>query len=82
MIKVYKDEWTIIEKIGTGATGDVYKAVNKNGEYSAIKHISLPKDNKEIEELIKNNIIKSYNEANDYYARVVSNIEKEIKTMK
>lgn|GEM_PF-6570099 len=82
MIKVYKDEWTILEKIGTGATGDVYKAVNKDGEYSAIKHISLPKDDKEIDELIKNKIIKSYDEANDYYAKVVSNIEKEIETMK
>ena len=32
MIKVYKNEWTIIEKVGEGTTGEVYKAVNKKGE--------------------------------------------------
>lgn len=82
MIKVYKNEWTIIEKVGEGTTGEVYKAVNKKGEYSAIKHISLPKNDKEIDELIKNRVIKSYAEVNNYYEKIVSNIEQEIDIMK
>lgn len=71
--------WTIENEIGEGSLGIVYKAVNNTGNVSAIKHISLPRDYKEVESLIKNGIIKNHFEADNYFASV---IRKEIETMK
>ena len=47
----FNGRWKVVEEIGKGTTGTVYKAVNNRGgveSYSAIKEILLPKDKKEI----------------------------------
>jgi len=63
----FNGRWKVVEEIGRGTTGTVYKAVNSRGgvsSYSAIKEILLPKDKKEIQSFITalrnygNNLIK------------------------
>ena len=47
----FNGRWKVVEEIGQGTTGTVYKAVNSRGgvnSYSAIKEILLPKEKKEI----------------------------------
>lgn len=73
--------WTnleLVDKVGEGNFGTVYKAKDKNGQIFAIKHISLPREPQEIEMLIQNGVIKGAQEANNYY---VSIMKKEIEIM-
>lgn len=80
MRRVLWDGWRIVDKIGEGSTGEVYKAVKNNGNanvYSAIKYISFPKTTGDIDELIRLGLIKSRNEANDYYKKILDELKKD-----
>lgn len=71
--------WKIIEEIGKGSLGTVYKAVKDDGSVCAIKHVGLPRSVEEVDSLILNGLIKDKTEANKYFANV---IRKEIETVK
>lgn len=84
MRKKLWDGWEVSDKIGEGRTGDVYKAVkNVNGMflYCAVKYISLPRSIQEVEQLVKDGIIKDKSEAVNYYSKVLDGIKKEISIM-
>ena len=81
MIKRIWNEWEVTEKISEGSFGEVYKATNKEGTLCAVKYISLPKSDEEIETLLKNKIIDNISEVNDYYLNIANKIEKEIEIM-
>lgn len=85
MRKKLWDGWEIVEKIGEGQSSEVYKAtkVDKGMNlYCAIKHVSLPKSDAEIEQLLKNGTIKSKDEVMKYYSNLVEDLKKEILIMK
>lgn len=85
MRKKLWDGWEIVEKIGEGQSSEVYKAtkVDKGMNlYCAIKHVSLPKSDSEINQLLKNGIIKSKDEVREYYSSIVEDLKKEILIMK
>ena len=85
MKKELWDGWKIVDKIGEGQTSEVYKAVKvENGMslYCAIKKVSLPKSKEEIDYLLKNGVIKSFDKVMDYYSNVVEDLKKEISIMK
>ena len=59
MEKKLWNNWKIAEKIGEGPNGEVYKGVQEiNGtyHYCAIKYISLPKKENDLNKLIKKGI--------------------------
>lgn len=69
----------LTDELGSGSLGTVYKAIDNDGKIYAVKHISLPRNPKEIEQLLKNGLIKEKEDANKYYANI---IRKEIEIMK
>lgn len=76
--------WEIVDKIGEGRSGDVYRAVKKSDGmnlYCAIKYVSLPKNISELDELVKRGIIKDKSEAINYYSKVIEDLKKEIAIM-
>lgn len=75
-------DWKIIEKIGEGAFADVYKAEKSDGSVCAIKHFSFPKNADEINNLLKDGIIRKKGDAGVYYSKVINNIKKEVETLK
>lgn len=85
MRKSLWDGWEIKDKIGEGRFAEVYKAVKKVDGVninSAIKYVSLPKNQEELNELVKNGIIKNVQQANDYYLKIIDDLKKEINLMK
>lgn len=75
-------DWKIIEKIGESSFADVYKAEKNDGSVCAIKHFSLPKNEKEIDNLLKNGVIRKREDVNIYYSNIINNIKKEIDILK
>ena len=76
--------WEIVDKIGEGRTGDVYRAVKKldgMNLYCAIKYISLPRNISELDELVKCGVINDKSEAINYYSKIIEDIKKEISIM-
>lgn len=76
--------WEIVDKIGEGRSGDVYRAVKKSDGmnlYCAIKYVSLPRNISELDELVKRGIIKDKSEAINYYSKVIEDLKKEIAIM-
>ena len=71
--------WKIIDEVGKGSLGTVYKAVKEDGSTCAIKYITLPRKANEVAVLIEKGIINDSTEANKYFANI---IRKEIETMK
>ena len=80
----FNGRWKVIEEIGKGTTGTVYKAVNNRGgvsSYSAIKEILLPKDKKEILNMYSQGATDSditeyfENKANEWIAKEVNFLE-------
>lgn len=75
----FLNDWKIVDKIGDGHFGTVYKAVKSDGSVFAIKHISLPRSKEELDRLIKKGIVDNYKDANDYFIKIITN---EIEVMK
>ena len=71
--------------LGKGSFGFVYKVEKEDPilgvQYLAVKHISIPSDETEIQRLIENRILKSEASAPAYYDKKREKIEAEIKTM-
>lgn len=85
MRKKLWDGWEIVEKIGEGQSSEVYKAtkIDKGMTlFCAVKHVSLPKSNEEIDRILKNGTIKNKEEVMKYYSDIVENLKKEILIMK
>lgn len=73
-------EWEIVEKIGSGSFGEVYKIcrVDESKEYfDALKIIRIPKEYSEVETLQSSGI----HDVDAYYEKYVENIFNEIDTM-
>jgi len=73
-------EWRIIEKIDEGSFGKVYKAVREDYQvtsYSAIKIISIPQNEAEIESLLLEGM--SEKSTRSYFEKIVEDFIKEIK---
>ena len=78
-------EWEADTKIGEGSFGAVWK-VKRNtfsGKvyYAAVKHISIPKDESEIERLAGEGIVTDDKSAANYYSHMLESIESEIDAM-
>ncbi len=77
-------DWILIEKIGEGANSIVYKAVRSeagNEYYSAIKHISIPRNAEEISQMMADGLISGPEEAPLYYEKMLQEVRKEISTL-
>ena len=75
-------DWKIVEKIGEGSFGEVYKAVRRDfagTTWSAIKAICIPKDEEEIEELKAEGY--SLDQSYTYFRQVVKDYTHEIRLM-
>ena len=76
--------WQIDGEIGFGSFSKVYKASREefgNKYYCAIKHISIPKDEEEIQQYFRENVVEDESVASKYYSQVVTDITNEIYTM-
>jgi len=76
--------WQIEDQIGKGSFGCVYKAFREEfGKkyYCAIKHISVPRDEDEVREFLKDNMTDDPSVASEYYHQLASDITNEINTM-
>ena len=75
-------EWEIVEKIGEGAYGKVYKAMRVHHgvtSYAAIKAISIPQNPSEIASIRSNGLTEEA--AKSYFEGVVMDFVKEIRLM-
>lgn len=85
MKKVLWDNYQIGDLIGEGANGKVYKVyknINGVNKYYAVKYISFPRNNHEIDDLIKRRVIKGVEDANAYYREILDDIKVKIETIK
>jgi len=85
MRKELWDNWHIIEKIGEGPNGEVYKAskmLNNQTFFCAIKYLSLPKKDEDVDTLLKKGIIKNKNEINNYYLKILQVLKNNILSLK
>ena len=76
--------WELGEKIGQGSFGEVYKAQKTElGKtfYSAIKHISLPKTQDEIEDIVHEGYATTTEDIMEYYKDTIDDLVKEIEIM-
>ena len=80
----FNGRWKVVEEIGQGTTGTVYKVLNSRGgvnSYAAIKEILLPKEKKEILNMYSqgatdSDITEYYeNKANEWIAKEVNFLE-------
>jgi len=67
------NDWKISDKISEGNFSTVYKAIGPNDCLSAIKYVSFPRDKKELDKIINMGLAKNYNDANNYFMRIVNN---------
>ena len=75
-------EWKLIEKIGEGAYGAVYKAERVAGTdlvYSAIKIIQIPREDTELNEMLR--VLGKDASVREYYRDMVDGYIREIQTM-
>ncbi len=75
------NDWNILEKVGEGSYGTVYKAERKIGReslFSAIKIIQIPKEDAEIQEVMR---ILGKESIQTYYLDLVDDYIREIQTM-
>ena len=76
--------WQVDGLIGEGSFGKVYKAVRKDfgKEYfCAVKHISIPHNNAEIEQFMHENMSNDSEAARDYFEQIVKDVTDEISIM-
>ena len=78
-------EWELESKIGEGSFGTVWKVKKSvlGGKvfYAAVKHISIPKDENEIDRLIGEGVFSDEQSANHYYDHMLQSIIDEIDAM-
>ena len=78
-------EWEADAKIGEGSFGAVWKMKRKllsgNFYYTAVKHISIPKDESEIERLVGEGVFMDEQSAVNYYSHMLESISIEIDAM-
>ena len=76
--------WEVTEKIGQGSFGEVYKSQKTElGKtfYAAIKHISLPKEQSEINDIVREGYATTSKDVLDYYQDTRDDLVKEIEIM-
>ena len=78
-------EWEPEEKIGEGSFGAVWKmkrnVVGGKVYYAAVKHISIPKDENEIDRLLAEDVFSGDESAKVYYNHMLQSIADEIDAM-
>ena len=65
------NDWKIISRSTDGEFSIVYKVVRDDGFICAIKVMSLPRSEQEMNELIKAGFVSSYEEATNYFAKAI-----------
>ena len=76
--------WELDDKIGQGSFGEVYKSHKSElGKtfYAAIKHISLPKSQDEIEDIVREGYASTSSDILSYYKDTIDDLVKEIEIM-
>ena len=76
--------WQLDEKLGQGSFGEVYKASKKElGQtfYAAIKHISLPKEQDDLEDIIREGYATTTEDIMAYYKDTIDDLVNETKIM-
>ena len=82
LIKKVWPEWSIVEKIGEGSCGSVYKAVRQDligTTYAAVKVTKIPQDSNEVEALRAEGLESEQTVA--YYEGIVKEYSAEIRLM-
>lgn len=78
-------EWEAESKLGEGSYGAVWKMRREmlGGQvyYAAVKHISIPRDESEIQNLIDESVFTNRDSAARYYNRLLDSLVNEIDTM-
>ena len=78
-------EWEVESKLGEGSYGAVWKVkrnvVGGKVYYAAVKHISIPKDESEIDRLIDEGIFTDQESAKRYYDNTLKSLVDEIDAM-
>ncbi len=78
-------EWELDRKLGEGSFGTVWKVkrnvVGGRVYYAAVKHISIPKDDSEVDRLIGEGIFSDEGSAGHYYSHMLQSIMDEIDAM-
>ena len=78
-------EWEIEGKLGEGSFGTVWKVrrniVGGRVYYAAVKHISIPKDEGEVDRLISEGIFADDASVKHYYSHMLQSIADEIDAM-
>jgi len=78
-------EWEIDSKLGEGSFGAVWKirrnTISGKVYYAAVKHISIPKDESEIQHLFDEGIFTDEQSAVRYYQHMLQSLSDEIDTM-
>lgn len=74
------------EPLGKGSYGTVWKAHRRDAVtgdvfYSAIKHISIPRDERDIAALMEDSVFSNRESAKQYYSKILESLVSEIKTM-
>ena len=81
-VSAFWPEWEIDKRIGSGSYGTVYRAKKAVGEttvYSAIKVISLPFADSEVESMVAEGL--TLNDSVNYYKQLAEDIAKEVSFM-
>lgn len=81
-VSAFWPEWEIEKRIGSGSYGTVYRARKEVGEttvYSAIKVISLPFADSEVESMVAEGL--TLNDSVSYYKQLTEDIVKEVSFM-
>ncbi len=76
--------WKCESVLGKGSFGRVYKAVRHDGEhtyYSAVKHISVPADEQQLEDARRSGLYQSDAELSVYFGDMVRDVQSEIDLM-
>ena len=78
-------EWVPVEKLGEGSFGTVWKIsrkfLNNQVFYAAVKHISIPQDEREVNSLIAEGIFSDEQSARRYYEGKLQQLANEISIM-
>ncbi|MBQ6513409.1 MAG: protein kinase [Clostridia bacterium] len=79
------NEWYADTKLGEGSYGAVWKmkrdVIGGRVYYSAVKHISIPKDDSEVNQLMTEGVISSQEDAKFFYDDLLKSISAEIDAM-